>query len=176
MEIELVPAQAGVVDELSQADIVWLPDQPSPFGNDQPPPYRAVLLHTRDDAARTPGAHRYRVQLVAGKEGPAGAIQLQALLERRDGQSLEEGFRHWGEHIPLAVEIHHKALRYRQFRFTEKLSDGAPDYLGFAVLDFASADDMRTGLFRDQADVAAIGEDVDEFVRRSDVMYGSEHG
>lgn len=174
MEIELLPANAGDSNAAPQADIVWLPDQPSPFGNDEPPPYRAVLLYERDGAGGTPGAARYRAHMVTGKQGPEGAIQLHALIERREGQPLEDAFRHWDEHIPLAVEIHHKALRYRQFRFIEKLSADAPDYVGFAVLDFASPEDLRTGLYRDKADMAVLADDIADFIARSDVMYGSE--
>lgn len=174
MEIEILPARRDGPAETSNADIAWLPDQPSPFGDDQPPLYRAILLHEQPREPREAGSWRYRVELVTGKEGPAGAIQLLALIERRQGISQLEAFRHWDEHIPLAVEIHHKALRYRQFRFTEKLSPEAPDYVGFAVLDFASAQDLRTGLFRNEADVAVISEDVAEFIGRSDVLYGTE--
>ncbi len=173
MEIELLPSGIEVPSDSSAGDIVWLADQPSPYGESPSYPYHAMLLY-HDTPAQTPGAHRYEATLVTGKEGPVGAILLLALIQRRDDMSFEESFRHWDEHIPLAVEIHHKAQRYRQFRFTRKLSSDGPDYLGLAVLDFASPEAMRTGSFRSEDDVAVIAADVEEFVKTTDVMFGSE--
>jgi uncharacterized protein (TIGR02118 family) len=110
-----------------------------------------------------------------GKDGPAGAISILALIERPRGMSRAEAFRHWSEHIPLAVEIHHKALSYRQYRFVERLTEGARDYTGLAVLGFASAEDIRTGLFRTPEDRALIDSDVAEFTANFETLFATEH-
>jgi hypothetical protein len=86
-----------------------------------------------------------------------------------------EAFRHWDEHIPLAVQIHHKALSYRQYRFTERLTLDAPDYTGLAVLTFASPEAMRTGIYRSRADEKIIAEDVGEFIAQVETLFATEH-
>ncbi|MBV1688919.1 EthD domain-containing protein [Novosphingobium sp. G106] len=175
MEIELLPADCAL-PPFPAAHIVWLTDQPSPFGEIATNPYAAMLLHKGPSPCQMRGSHRYRVELVSGKAGPPGPLQLLALLQRREGMELSEAFRHWDEHIPLAIAIHYKVRRYRQFRFVDKLGVTGPDYLGLAVLDFAGPEEMRTGLFHNDDEAAIIAADVEEFVRHSDVMYGRELG
>ena len=175
MKVVLLPMTARLPQEPADAaDIVWLTDQPSPFGKTAARPYQAILMYREGPTDPTPGAHCYEAELVTGKEGLSGPLQMLALIQRREGMAITEAFRHWDEHIPLAVAIHHKALRYRQFRFINKLSTAAPDYLGLAVLDFAGPDEMRTGMFHDDAEAAIITADVDEFVGHSDVMVGRQ--
>jgi hypothetical protein len=158
-------------------DIAWWADQPSPFGGDSiGPKYGCILAYSRRGPARTPaGAFHYAAELVTAKPGPAGAIALLALITRPGGMAREEAFRHWDEHIPLAVQIHHKALSYRQYRFTERLTSEAPDYTGLAVLTFASPEAMRTGIYRTRADEKIIAEDVAEFIAQVETLFATEH-
>lgn len=158
------------------AAIAWTVDQPSPFGDEGSPfSCQAVLAGPAGWASGAGPADRYTAEMVVGKDGSAGAISLMALIERPEGMSRAEAFRHWDEHIPLAVEVHYKALSYRQYRFVERLSKGGRDYTGLAVLGFASPEDLRTGLFRTPEDNAVIAADVAEFTTRFETLYGTEH-
>lgn len=158
------------------AIIGWTMDQPSPFGDEIGELlYPTILAGPEGWTSGSSRADRYAAEIVVGKSGPPGAISILALIERHDGMSRAEAFRHWDEHIPLAVEIHHKAVSYHQYRFVERLSDGARDYTGLAVLGFASPEDMLTGLFRTPEDQAVIAVDVNEFTARFKTLFGTEH-
>lgn len=160
----------------SGARAIWINDQPSPFGpSEEAGSPAGVLCLDKGQPTLVPG-DLYEANLVVGKPGPSGRIQLLALTERLEGQSREEAIRHWDEHMELAVKIHHKALSYRQYRFSRCLTPGAPDYTGLAVLSFASADELLTGLYRTEADVAVIEADVAEFVSRVVTFFCSEYG
>lgn len=90
------------------------------------------------------------------------------------GMSCADVERHWSEHIPLAVAIHVGMTRYVQDRFDEAGKTGA-GWFGMAHLHFPDADVLRNGLFRTPEDVAAITEDVAEFVADHATMLAIEH-
>lgn len=176
MQIELRRGLGNAERENGRPIGIWLPDQPSPFGDDPTLlPYSAIALYEDGEALNTEDAYRYQAELVTAKDGPAGSIQLLSLIERPDHATRAEALQHWQEHIPLAVEIHHKALRYRQYRFAKRLTREGPDYIGLAVLDFATPDDLRSGIYRDAADEVLIAEDIADFVGRADTMFGTEY-
>lgn len=154
---------------------VWLADRPSPYGTSEPPLFAGVAAFARATAPDVPDGIAYEAEEIVAKPGAREGIGLLALLKPLPGLSRNEVFRHWDEHIPLANEIHHKATSYRQFRFSRALTDGAPDYAGFALLHFPDAEVLRTGLYRNEADMKIISDDVAEFATGADVMFVTEY-
>jgi EthD domain len=102
------------------------------------------------------------------------SINLMAVWDAKRGQAPAETRRHWREHVPLAVSIHHGATRYVQSWLEKPLTRGAPAHDGVATLRFPSMEVMATGLFRSAEDVATIDHDVAEFIQTSHVLYTSE--
>ena len=84
--------------------------------------------------------------------------------------------RHWREHIPLALEIHHGSIRYVQNRVERPLTRDAPPFAGIALLRFPALSAIATGLFRSAADVQTITDDVAEFIASTQVMYAAPEG
>ena len=142
--------------------------------DDKPAPWPAIALLPADSPAPENSVACYRVDLVVGKPGPVGGLSLMALVGPIAGLSRTETFRHWSEHIPLAVAVHHKALSYRQFRVVRALTPDAPDAFGLAVLGFESHSALESGLFRNAHDPALIEADVAEFVGSVITMLGRE--
>jgi hypothetical protein len=102
------------------------------------------------------------------------SINLMAVWDAKRGQAATETRRHWREHVPLAVSIHHGATRYVQSWLEKPLTQGAPAHAGVATLRFPSMEVMATGLFRSAEDVATIDQDVAEFIQTSHVLYTTE--
>lgn len=102
------------------------------------------------------------------------AINLMAVWDAKRGQAAAETLRHWREHVPLALSIHHGATRYVQSWLEKPLTQGAPAHAGVATLQFHSMQAMATGLFRSPEDVGTIDQDVSDFIETSHVMYTSE--
>ena len=111
----------------------------------------------KDDRPRRPGQ-------------PDEGINLLALMTARAGMPASEIDRHWAEHRPLALAVHHGMDRYIQFR---ALAADAR-YDGVAMLHFPTPEDLRSRLFRSPDDVALINDDVAAFIADHAVMYTSE--
>lgn len=105
---------------------------------------------------------------------PPHGVILAALWTRRTDVSAEDAIRHWREHEPLALVVHHGADRYVQTWFDAPLTADAPPYTGFATLRFPTLAAIATGLFRSQEDVATIDADVAEFIAATSVAYADE--
>ncbi len=101
MEIELWPSSAGQFTGRQNARIVWLPASLSPVVDKPQQVYDAVALHDGLASERDEAAYRYRVDLIIGKAGPSGAIQLLASMKGKPDQPREETLRHWNDHDPL---------------------------------------------------------------------------
>jgi hypothetical protein len=102
------------------------------------------------------------------------SINLLAVWDAKPGQPAAETRRHWREHVPLALSIHHGATGYVQSWLEKPLTQGAPAHAGVATLRFPSMQIMASGLFRSPEDVATIDQDVSEFIETSHVMYTTE--
>ncbi|KKW91918.1 EthD domain-containing protein [Sphingobium chungbukense] len=98
-----------------------------------------------------------------------GLSQL-SFIRAIEGLPRTEVERHWGEHIPLACEIHVGMNRYVQ----DRLSPPDP-WFGMAHLHFPSEAALRDGLFRSAEDIAVITADVAEFVSDYATMVAIEH-
>ena len=132
--------------ELEQLDLVLFETAPVEF---------------RNRIAHTPGAETPGVALVAFWVAKA---------ELPDAEVL----RHWREHAPLALEIHHGALRYVQAPICA--SNGSPKpYRGIALLQFAAIETLPADLYREPGDIALIEADVAEFIQETDVMVARQY-
>ncbi len=174
MLIHLVRRGMAQGIEVKGARTTWLIDQPSPFGGDGYDPDYSRIVATDLDNMPEIADFSYEARLVTGKKGPVGSISLVALVKQAEGVSRQDAFRHWDEHIPLALEIHHKAVSYKQYRLLRSITQGAPDYFGLAILSFASPEDVLTGIYRSKEDEKIIADDVAEFISSAEVMFGTE--
>jgi hypothetical protein len=105
---------------------VNIADQPSPWGEPKAPDplYDAVIeIWTSDNGApptdllgeicaNAGECHIYRAQERRLKESNGGGVNLLAVWDALPGLPREEVQRHWREHIPLAMQIHHGMTRY----------------------------------------------------------------
>jgi EthD domain-containing protein len=172
--------------------VVNVADRRSPWGEPQDgavPLYDAIVElplkgeptvaaeSLRDQLAGNAEVHVYLADQAVQKS-PAldstPSINLMAVWEAKRGQAAAETRRHWLEHVPLAVSIHHGATRYVQSWLAKPLTRAAPPHTGLATLRFPSMEAMATGLFRSAEDVATIDQDVSEFIEASHVMYTTE--
>lgn len=165
-------------------------DQPSPWsasGDTAAPSYDSVVEVWTDvvDAAvavRTQlgshcrSVHIYQVDETVWKrpERPH-RVNLVAVWNAPPGQGTFETQRHWREHAPLALAIHHGATGHVQNWLAKPLSADSPPHAGIAVLRFPSLAAIRDGLFRSEKDKATIAADVAEFVADNQVLYTTEH-
>lgn len=95
---------------------------------------------------------------------------------RRDGLSHDQFAAYWGEkHAPLALVRHIGMWRYKRNVVTTALSDGAPDWDGFAELHFRTAQDFREKFYDSDEGRQAIGEDVAKFSGPGRALYTTEH-
>lgn len=138
------------------------------------PPWSAVVAGNPRLPPPAGTVVSYRAHCVVGKAGPAGGVSLLALCTALPGLSRDAVFRHWAEHIPLAVLIHHGALNYRQYRFLERVSAAGPNLFGMACLGFVDAAAIAGGLFRSEADMPIIAADVAEFVQEATTLIARE--
>lgn len=139
------------------------------------PAMAAELL--REQFVRDAEVHVYLADQAVQKTSAVDltpSINLMAVWDAKRGQPTAETRRHWREHVPLAVSIHHGATRYVQSWLEKPLTQGAPAHAGVATLRFPSMEGMATGLFRSPEDVATIDQDVAEFIETSNVMYTTE--
>lgn len=173
--------------------IVNVADRPSPWPEREgteapydaivelwtPGAHRAAPVLAEALAARAGAAHVYRAEEAIYNESPTGhnpaAVNLIAVWDVRPGLPRSEARRHWQEHVPLALAIHHGNTRYVQTWLAEALSHDAPPHAGIASLRFPSLEAITSGLFRSPDDVKVIEADVAEFVGASPVMYTTEH-
>ena len=159
-------AAEGAAGERLRIDGAADPDAPAPV-------WSAIAL-TAPDSAPPPGTvASYRALAVEAKPGRIGTVAMIALITKKQGITREEAFRHWNDHIALANVVHHKALRYRQYRIGRSLDDAADDFMGLAALDFADDEALATGIYRNGDDVRLIAEDVDEFIDEAVAMIGA---
>jgi hypothetical protein len=177
----------------------WLPphsrcavniaDQPSPWGEPKArdPLYDAVIeVWTPDDVEPPEGlfaavsenagvCHVYRAQELRLKESNGGGVNLVAVWDALPGLSREEAQRHWREHIPLAMDIHHGMTRYTHTWLEAPLSPDAPPHSGIAALQFPSPESVGTGLYRRPEDVKTIADHSAEFMAAHYVLCTREH-
>jgi len=170
--------------------IVNVADQPSPWsasGDTAAHSYDAVVEVWTDvvDAASAVrkqlgshcrSVHIYQVDETVWKrpERP-DRFNLVAVWNAPPGQGTFETQRHWREHAPLAVAIHHGATGYVQNWLAKPLSTDAPPHAGIAMLRFPSLAAIRDGLFRSEGDKATIANDVADFVADNHVLYTTEY-
>jgi hypothetical protein len=159
------------------------------------PPYYLAVLEMWSEGLSTELAEAVRQSMSAGhadvsvyranENVPKGAspgtdavaphgVNLMAVWDGKPGLSAAELQRHWQEHIPLAVAIHHGADRYVQSWLAEPLTADAPPHRGVASLRFANLAAIAGGLFRNAEDVQFITNDVAEFIQTTHVMYTTE--
>jgi hypothetical protein len=172
--------------------IVNVADRRSPWGDSKdgtPPLYDAILeVPLKGEPAipaellsaqlaRDAEAHVYLADQSVLKS-PAidstSSINLMTVWDAKRDQNAAETRRHWREHVPLALSIHHGATRYVQCWLEKPLTRGAPAHAGVATLRFPSMEVMATGLFRSAEDVAIIDQDVAEFIETWHVLYTTE--
>lgn len=103
--------------------------------------------------------------------GTAAGISLLAFCAALPGQPRHETLRHWTEHVPLALAVHHGAQRYVQ---NVVLPEEA-EWFGIAELRFPDRAGVPGYLFRSEADMALIADDVAEFVGRSPTVHATEY-
>jgi hypothetical protein len=172
--------------------VVNVADRRSPWGearDNVPPLYDAIFeVALQGDAtvagqslakqlARNADVHIYLADQAVHKspaDDSTPSINLMAVWDAKPGQAAAETRRHWLEHVPLALSIHHGATRYVQSWLAQPLTAAAPAHAGVATLRFPSMEAMATGLFRSAEDVATIDQDVSEFIQESHVMYTTE--
>jgi hypothetical protein len=172
--------------------VVNVADRRSPWGeapDNVPPLYDAIFeVPLQGDAtvagqslakqlARNADVHIYLADQAVQKSPAVDStpsINLMAVWDAKPGQAAAETRRHWLEHVPLALSIHHGVTRYVQSWLAQPLTVAAPAHAGVATLRFPSMEAMATGLFRSAEDVATIDQDVSEFIQASHVMYTTE--
>ena len=135
---------------------------------DSPDGERAIA---RDVARFLAGADAYatreHVQRAPVEPPPAGrrtpGEKLFACLVRTPALDRPAFAAHWlGRHAPLAL-CHHATARYVTNVVEERLSDGGPDYDGFAELEFPPGA-MARGLYLSPAGQAEIEADMPRFI------------
>ncbi len=103
-----------------------------------------------------------RPQRVREQPDPAGAvIQINAMVPNPSMTRLEADT-HWRDlHAPLALRHHVGMTQYTQMSVVHRLA--GPEYNGFALCEFDSADDLRDRFFDGPDGRAAILADVATF-------------
>ena len=106
--------------------------------------------------------------------GRTPGVVLLSLNIPLPGAPYQETLRHWREHRPLALEIHHGMNRYVQNIYPHEPAR-IPHYFGAAHLHFPDFEQLPMALFRSAEDVRRIDEDVREFVVDSPVFFATEY-
>lgn len=183
--------EAGVVS-LAGVDAVTLllAERPTAADLAADPPYDAVIevigsAGCGDHLAERLSNHmECRVLLVtetrwkdncpmeAGQQTPG--VGMVALWTPRPGVPRKDVARHFAEHGPLALEIHHGSRRYVQ-NWIEEPDGLDPPFAGMATHHFRSFEDVQGGMFRTEEDVAVIQADVSDFLEDVIVFYVTEH-
>lgn len=139
------------------------------------PPELAAELERGFDVAELRIEERVRKDIPGWSgRGAVAGVSLLAFCAAPAGQPRHETLRHWTEHVPLALAIHHGARRYIQNVVLAE-SGQVTGWFGIAEIQFQSRAGISHGLFRSEADVAIIADDVAEFVARSPTVYATEH-
>ena len=131
-------------------------------------------------------AHVYRVERRRVKAYPrtwpdgARTPGVEILSAMRRLPALDRaGFdAHWRDrHAPLARAHHPGMWEYRQNAVQESLTADAPDFDGFAVVGFPTAEDCRSRLYDSPEGEAVILEDLARFLDlgRSEATYTGEY-
>jgi len=97
-------------------------------------------------------------------------------VRRRDDMTHAQFVDHWlGRHVPLALEHHPGLSRYVTNVVDARLSPDAEEWDGIAELHFASAEDLRRGLFDSAAGEAIIRADIERFIGRTFAFFVAEY-
>jgi uncharacterized protein (TIGR02118 family) len=126
----------------------------------------------RDVAGFMGGAHAYaateHIQKAVGQR-PLGerapGVKMLCPLRRRPDLTHAQFVEHWlTMHVPLALEHHPHMTRYVTNVVDQRLSDGSPEWDGFAEISFASADDVRQRLFATPEGERIVRDDIARFI------------
>lgn len=107
-------------------------------------------------------------------DATVGGVSMIALMESKDGLGRADFIAGWRQHAPLALTVHHGALRYVQYELINGGRAQLP-YVGMAELLYASRSAVEPGMFRGPDDVKLIQDDVAHFMGAADVFLGSHH-
>lgn len=106
--------------------------------------------------------------------GVTAGVSLLAFCAPPPGQARHVTLRHWTEHVPLALAVHHGAERYVQNVVLPDAPAEAP-WFGIAQLHFPDREGIPGYLFRSEADVELITRDAADFVAASPTVLVGEH-
>lgn len=127
-------------------------------------PFRALITVATDDprsVEKVGDVGTYLVFRRLKKPGVAGVIALYPLLRRQDLNHAEADA-HWRDvHGPLALEHHCHMAHYSQLSVVANLSGLPLD--GFALVGFASEEDLKNRFYTSEKSVAVIAEDTRKF-------------
>lgn len=172
------------------ASEMFVADIPDPFGNPAPPVFDALIesetaqaevIANDSDLGSRVTLVRFTVESFirkaelprrAGVISPGAAI-IAPWVARPDVDDSDIE-RHWTEHVPLALDVHHGAQRYVQNHVRAQLG-GDKAYRGIAVLHFPVVETIPQDLFRSPDDVALIQEDVADFLVETDTFVAREY-
>lgn len=138
------------------------------------PPGLAEALEPDCDVHRLDVEERVRKDVHGWHgRGAVPGVSLLAFCTSPAGQPRHETLRHWTEHVALALAVHHGAERYIQ---NVVLPDDAAErpWFGIADLHFPDRDGIPGYLFRTEADVARITNDVADFIAMSPTILATE--
>jgi uncharacterized protein (TIGR02118 family) len=98
------------------------------------------------------------------------------LARRREDMTRETFAEYWGQrHAPLALKHHLGMWRYVRNLVQESLTTDAPDWDGFAVLHFRTAEDLRERFYDSEAGRELIAADVARFSSGGRALHCSEY-
>jgi uncharacterized protein (TIGR02118 family) len=112
------------------------------------------------------------VQKASGPEPVLGlrspGVKMICPVRRREGMSHDDFVHHWlGKHVPLALAHHPGLCRYVTNVVDARLSPAGEEWDGIAELHFASAEELRRGLFDSPEGERIIRADIERFIARA---------
>jgi uncharacterized protein (TIGR02118 family) len=138
----------------------------------------------RDVAGFLGGADAYAAQEIVQKrtrsEPALGTrspgVKMIAPIRRREGMTHAQFVDHWlGTHVPLALRHHPGMCRYVTNVIEQKLSPTGTEWDGIAELHFATAEDLRRGLFDSKEGEQVIRADIERFIGGTYPYFVSEY-
>jgi uncharacterized protein (TIGR02118 family) len=106
----------------------------------------------------------------------AAGVKMFCPLRRRADLTHAQFVQHWlTRHVPLALEHHPAMLRYVTNVVDQRLSNGSPEWDGFAEISFASAADARERLFGSPDGERIVREDIGRFIGHTFAYWVGEY-
>jgi uncharacterized protein (TIGR02118 family) len=166
--VEQSPAAEAALDSIGELSFDTLADFRERL-YDSPEGERVVQ---RDVAGFMGGAHAYATTEHVPKPGgerPPGqrtpGIKLLCPVRRAPELTHAAFVEHWlTRHVPLALEHHPHLVRYVTNVVDQSLSDGAPEWDGFAELCFAAPADARERMFGTPEGERIVRADIARFI------------